>query len=424
MTTLDTQNPRLKIPAGASLLGLLSRCFEFRVLSGDYRKYLQSLLDGLSQDNKSVVYGFLEDCCVKKGLVEKRRLKYLRIIRKSLEIMGDVNLSNLNKETIDKYFFWVSTHPQLSEDTKKDYWQMFRIFAEYINPNLGVRSYRLRVKLKRKLPEDILSEEEVNNLITSAQTTRHKALLSLLYHGALRPTELTTLRIKDITFDQYGAVLMVRDIGKTGSRRLRLIEPVTLLAQYMQDHKYREDPNAPLFYRIDKHTKTHINIRTVSEIIKTCATKACIRKRVYAYLLRHSKLTHLSKQLNSQEVMIYAGHKKLSTTQVYVHLSGADIEEKLFKIHGIKQENNPTVFLKPKTCSRCTSIADSSCKYCPKCGMVLDTKEAFEIKDKTETDFQQFMMDMFKKWKSGENQNSTPKTQHPNPPCPSQNPSN
>ena len=92
MTTLDTQNPRLKIPAGASLLGLLSRCFEFRVLSGDYRKYLQSLLDGLSQDNKSVVYGFLEDCCVKKGLVEKRRLKYLRIIRKYLEIMGDVNI--------------------------------------------------------------------------------------------------------------------------------------------------------------------------------------------------------------------------------------------------------------------------------------------------------------------------------------------
>src|SRR3989338_4091533 len=196
--------------AGPRIGSLVASSFEFRVLGGDYRTALEGLLDSLADENKLVIYGFLEDSCVKKGLTEKRRLKYLRIIRKSLEIMGDVNLQNLNKETIDKYFFWVSTHPQLSEDTKKDYWQMFRIFAEYINPNLGVRSYRLRVKLKRKLPDDILSEEEVNNLITSAQTTRHKALLSLLYHGALRPTELTTLRIKDITFDQYGAVLMVR----------------------------------------------------------------------------------------------------------------------------------------------------------------------------------------------------------------------
>ena len=72
-------------------------------------------------------------------------------------------------------------------------------------------------------------------------------MLSLLYHGALRPSELTSLRVKDITFDQFGLVLMVRDICKTGSRRIRLIEPVPILAHYMQEHKWREDMNAPLF---------------------------------------------------------------------------------------------------------------------------------------------------------------------------------
>ncbi|MBI4163970.1 MAG: tyrosine-type recombinase/integrase [Candidatus Aenigmarchaeota archaeon] len=369
-------------------------------MSGVYRNALQNILDNLSEENKLIIYGFLEDSCVKKGFTEKRRLKYLRIIRKSLEIMGSVNLSNLNKETVDKYFFWVSTNQTLSDDTKKDYWQMFRIFTEYINPNLGIRQYRLRVKLKRKLPEDILSEEEVNKLIDSAQSVRTKALLSLLYHGSMRPSELTGLRIRDLTFDQYGAVVMVRDTGKTGSRRLRIIEPVSLLAQYLQEHRYREDHDAPLFYREDRYSKTHLYSTSVNNIVKECAKRAQIRKRVYSYILRHSKLTHLSKQLNSQEVMIYAGHKKLTTTQVYVHLSGADIEEKILKIHGIKQDNTSTDILKSKNCLRCSSTNDSSSKYCAKCGMVLDQKEAFDLKDVDDKEFKGFMMEMFMKWKT------------------------
>ena len=408
--------------AGSSVQSVVPS-FEFRVLGGekgiesrvlslDYKNALQGLLDSLADENKSVIYGFLEDSCVKKGLTEKRRLKYLRIIRKSLEIMGDVNLQNLNKETVDKYFFWVSTHQELSDDTKKDYWQMFRIFSEYINPELGIRKYKLRVKLKRKLPEDILSEQDVNSLISAAHSIRYKALIGLLYHGALRPTELTSLRIKDLVFDQYGAVLMVRDVGKTGARRLRLIEPVSLLAQYLQEHIYREDPNAPLFYRIDKHTKSHLCTRSLSDIIKDCAKKAGINKRIYSYLLRHSKLTHLSKKLNSQEVMIYAGHKELATTQVYVHLSGADIEEKLFKVNGIVHENKSAEVLKPKTCFRCSSTTDSSCKYCPKCGMVLSERTAFDMRDTSEQDFKQFLGEMFNKWREGK----------PNLPCPSQHP--
>ena len=385
--------------------------FEFRVLSGVYRKVLANLLDSVSEENKSIIYNFLEEECVKKGLTERRREKYIRIITKVVSPIGSRVLTEINKPDIDNFFFYLKSS-NLSDPTKEDYWNMFRIFSEYLNPNLGVRTYRLKTKKKHKLPEEIFAEDEIRRTIESAYSIRDKALLSLLYHGALRPLELTSARIMDLTFDQYGAVLMVREINKTGSRRLRLIEPVSLLAQYLQEHIYREDPNAPLFYRIDKHTKSHLCTRSLSDIIKDCAKKAGINKRIYSYLLRHSKLTHLSKKLNSQEVMIYAGHKELATTQVYVHLSGADIEEKLFKVHGIVQENKSTEVLKPKTCFRCSSTADSSCKYCPKCGMVLDQKEAFEIKDKTEIDFQQFMMDMFKKWKSGE---SKLNTQNPSP---------
>ncbi len=381
--------------------------FEFRVLSGVYRKALTSILNNVSEGNKSIIYRFLEEDCVKKGLTELRRTKYIRIISKLVYSMGNRILTEINKSDMDNFFFYLKSS-ELSDPTKEDYWNMFRIFSEYLNPNLGIRTYKLKTKKKHKLPEEIFKEEEIKKIIESAYSTRDKALLSLLYHGALRPLELTSARIMDLTFDQYGAVLMVREINKTGSRRLRLIEPVPLLSQYLQEHRYREDPYAPLFYRQDRYTKTHLQAKSLSWLLKNCAKRAGINKgRIYAYLLRHSRLTHLSKHLTSQKVMVFAGHTQLATTQIYVHLSGTDVENKLLKINGIVKQEENTAILKPQACVRCNSQADASSKYCPKCGMVLSQKEAFDMKNKENLEFKDFVAEMFKKWKEGKTQNPT-----------------
>lgn len=284
---------------------------------------------------------------------------------------------------------------------------MFRILAEWLNPDIDVRSFKLKLRLKTKLPEDILSMEEASKLIVAGQSIRDRALISLTYHAALRAGEVRNLRVKDLIFDQHGVVVMVPEEGKTGSRRIRIIEPVPLLAQYLQDHRFREDPEAPLFYRMDKKTKTFLNYASINNIIKSAARRAKINKRVYTHLLRHSKVTELAKKLTSQELMVYGGWKQLSTVQVYTHLSGADIEKKIFEINNIKPSTNTTdpegynsVISAPCECPRCGSKNDTSFKYCGKCGMVLDIKQSMNIKNETNnSEFQQFLMELFQRWK-------------------------
>lgn len=211
------------------------------------------------------------------------------------------------------------------------------------NPELDLTQYKLKTKKKRKLPGDILTEEEILRLIKFAKYARNKALISLLYESGCRIGELLNLRIKDISFDDYGAVIIVN--GKTGMRRIRLINSIPLLAQYMEEHKFNDDLDAPLFYRMDKPAKVKLTEKGVNKISKDCAKEAGIKKRIYPYILRHSRATHLAKHLTEQELKIYFGWTGDSRmASVYVHLSGKDIENKILEINGIKTNeiNNNT----------------------------------------------------------------------------------
>jgi len=93
-----------------------------------------------------------------------------------------------------------------------------------------------------------------------------------------------------------------------------------------------------------------------------------------------------------------------STVAVYCHLSGKDIESKLFQMHGIQNETEKynSITLKPVACLRCNFNNDSSAKFCSRCGLVLDVKESLSLPT-SEKDFQMFLFEMYKRWKEGRN---------------------
>jgi ribosomal protein L40E len=223
-----------------------------------------------------------------------------------------------------------------------------------------------------------LSEHEVFKLIEGAISIRNKALLSVLYEAGCRVGELINLTLKSVTFDHYGAVIVVN--GKTGMRRIRLINSVPLLAQYMQQHWFKDNPDAPLFHRLDKHNDSKLTAEGMNKIIKECALKAGINKRIYPYVMRHSRATHLAKHLTEQELKIYfgwVGDSKMAS--IYVHLSGKDIEDKILEMHGLKTKSREETVLRPKVCVRCDVKNDATALYCSRCGMVLSEKEAFGL---------------------------------------------
>jgi len=254
---------------------------------------------------------------------------------------------------------------------------------------------------------EILSLEEIAKMIDVCDNLRDRALISVLYESGMRASELLCLRIKDVHFDEYGAYLLVS--GKTGSRRIRLVSSVVDLKNWLNVHPRKNDPNAYLFVSITKNNKS--KGRPLSEsglklILSQISSKAGINKKVYAHLFRHSRATHLAKHLTEQELKKYFGWTPNSgMASVYVHLSGADLDNKLLAINGVKKEGEekppaiPTV-----KCYKCAEINSICNKFCSKCGAPLDLKvvEKLEIVKQIVSQVTMFIFEKMKERKIGE----------------------
>ncbi len=242
---------------------------------------------------------------------------------------------------------------------------------------------------KKDLPtEEILNQLEIKRMIKAAPSFRDKAIIAVLYESAMRIGEFLSLKIRNVGFDKYGAILILPKNCpglKTGSRRIRLIDSTPYLLNWINAHP-EDDPEAPLWMG---NRRVGLKITQVQFIIKKYAEKADIKKRVHPHLFRHSRLTHLSNVLNEMELRIYAGWTRKSTMPaIYLHLGGGDVDKKLLEHRGLLKEEEKLEAeekpLQPVKCVRCGTVNPADAKFCFKCSMSLTLKAAMELEGKRE----------------------------------------
>ena len=232
----------------------------------------------------------------------------------------------------------------------------------------------------KKSTVEVLTLDEVKRMAESTNNQRDRALIMALYESAARADELLKMKIRDIKMDRYGAVCMVN--GKTGGRRIRLIDAVPDIQLWMNMHPEKDNPDAPLW--IAQRIGYDLKYAQFHNIVVQLGKKAEIKKKVHPHLLRHSRLTELATKLTDSELKVFAGWGADSRMPgVYIHLSGADIDKKILGIHGLveeeeKVEDRP---LTPKKCPRCEIDNPPTAKFCYKCSAVLDIKAALELED-------------------------------------------
>ncbi len=174
---------------------------------------------------------------------------------------------------------------------------------------------------KEKLLPKFLSVDEVNRLIDTAGekgrlTARNKALFELIYSSGLRRSEVTGLKIRDVDF--FNGVIKV--LGKGNKERY---VPVTDEAlQAIKDYlATRPQPQGQDALFLNKNG-TPLTGDGLAFVFKNFAIRSGLARRVSPHSLRHSFATHLLNNgcdLRSLQEML--GHKTLSATQVYTHVS-------------------------------------------------------------------------------------------------------
>lgn len=187
-----------------------------------------------------------------------------------------------------------------------------------------------------------LNGEQVDRLLnapslSTIQGKRDKAILEILFSTGLRVSELVKLDRDKIDMDrrEFGI------IGKGGKARVVFLSQraTDWLIKYINE---REDHFKPLFIRhkgkIEPTTpdeKTRLTPRSVQRMVKKYSHKMKIPVEVTPHVMRHSFATDLlmaGADIRSVQEML--GHKNISTTQIYTHVTNRQLKEVHETFHG------------------------------------------------------------------------------------------
>ncbi len=338
----------------------------------------------ISDHNKELIEDYHRDKTL-DGMSEAtldRNLTRLKIMAEHLNVEFD----EMDRSDVKDLVAWLMDQ-DYAEGTVNTYKTVIRSFWRWINPteNGDAPEEVSWIKItgsngNGKLPKDLLTQSDIKEQVRAAHNPRDKALIMMLYETGARIGEIIDLTVGDIEDREHGKKVVIE--GKTGARRLPLVESVPYLNRWLNQHPTGNKEN-PLWCKIrtqnghgtkgaDELTYNYIN----KKILKKTMEKAGIDKPANPHHYRHSRASYLANELKEAQLCEWFGWVQGSDVPAkYVHLSGRDIDNAYDQMHGLyepeEDENSPDVI----ECWRCEELEDPERRYCGKCGAPLD-KEA------------------------------------------------
>lgn len=167
----------------------------------------------------------------------------------------------------------------------------------------------------------VLSREEVEQLINSADSPMHRTWLLTLYATGMRREELVQLKVTDI--DSARMLIHIHQ-GKGKQDRDVMLSPKLL--EDLREYWRRMNPK-PETYLFPGGGRAHnkdipMSAKSIWHAVHNAARRAGLQKRVHPHTLRHCFATHLLESgADLRTIQLLLGHADLKTTSRYLHLS-------------------------------------------------------------------------------------------------------
>lgn len=302
----------------------------------------------LSTDPYLAVKSFLENLKLERNLSKFTIKSYFHYLHRFINWFyeqGFTDLKQLDQNVVKNYRIYLSEfksrfEKNLSNQTQSYHVNALRSLLSFLNKNeLGVLdSSKIELlKVEKKIVK-FLNIEMIQTLLSQPDLLkpgglRDRAILEVLFSTGLRVGELVSLNRKQIDFEsrEFGVV------GKGGKQRIVFLSKMAAswLSRYLD---IRVDRWQPLFIRISGK-KPHLysigeemrlTTRSVGRIVQKYCLKARLPIEIGPHGIRHSFATDLlSNGASLRDVQEMLGHKNISTTQIYTHVTHPQLK----KIH-------------------------------------------------------------------------------------------
>ena len=284
---------------------------------------------------------------IERGLSQNSIDSYSRDLKKLISFLEEntivISPINISNDAIQQFIYNASK--SINARTQARLISGLRSFFDYLifenyrttNPTDLIES----PKIGRKLP-DTLSIVDIDKIISAIdlskpQGERNRTIIETLYSCGLRVTELITLQISDLFFEEG----FIRVIGKGDKQRF---VPINIQTQryitfYLNDirshitvQKGYEDT---LFLNRRGKQLTRVMIFT---IVKNLAIKSGIKKSISPHTFRHSFATHLLERgADLRAIQQMLGHESITTTEIYMHVDKSHLKNVMEQFHPRKK---------------------------------------------------------------------------------------
>lgn len=295
----------------------------------------------------SLLNEFLEYLEVERNRSQKTVENYDHYLKRFFQWSNIKSPSDITLDSVRKYRITLNRFNDGKGKTLKKITQNYHViairnFLKYLAKRdiKSLAAEKIEVGKNQTKEIEFLSAEEVERLLFSAdgvdlKSLRDKAILELLFSAGLRVSELVSVSREQLNLDRQE--FSVR--GKGDKIRVVFISDTAknALEKYLNK---RVDLDPAVFIRISKRKKgeqqtRRLTQRSIQRIVKYYAAKAGIVKDVHPHTLRHSFATDLlSNGADIRSVQTMLGHSSITTTQIYTHVTNAQLKEIHKKFHG------------------------------------------------------------------------------------------
>lgn len=309
-----------------------------------------------------------------------------------LRLVADLvkkDLDKLEKGDAEAFLAAVNRREEWSPHTQRDYIRTFKQFFLWFEEEdhrlengdeegrqVARRFYRYVRKISTAHPRKsldysgILTDEDAQRILKKGtQNALERALVAFLHETGARVGELLGVRIRDV--ERKGQYAVVRVDGKTGERRVPIVQSLPWIEQWLREHPAGENPDALLWVSTHNgHRGEPLRHIGVLRMLARVVTAAGLKKRSNPHWWRHSRAT-INAARYSEQVLCKLMGWELGSKQVrtYVHLGAGQVEAAFRTQEGLEAPEQQRPF-KMQTCV-CGKTNTSESRYCYACGRPL-----------------------------------------------------
>jgi integrase/recombinase XerD len=179
-----------------------------------------------------------------------------------------------------------------------------------------------RPKKEKRFPA-VLTKEEIKLLLDNLPNKKSRLMVSLIYACGMRVSELTSLKIVDLDFEERTGHLR-----QAKGKKDRLFNIPDFLFDDLKSLKEHQEQTKQEYLFSNPTTGERMSTRNLQKIVAKAVQRAGIKKSVHPHTLRHSFATHLlENNVDIRKIQELLGHADLSTTQIYTHISSEELKK-------------------------------------------------------------------------------------------------